>query len=103
MNRTDRARQFAPFDALKGLQEALRLKEYEHERKDKGGLSEEQISEISNTLSLLQKNDDIKLKYYYDGHYKTIEGKCKIDYVFQFIEINKVKIQFDDIYEIEKK
>lgn len=31
MSREDRAKQFAPFDALKGLQMALRKKEYEHE------------------------------------------------------------------------
>ncbi len=31
MSREDRAKQFAPFNALKGLQEALRRKEYEHE------------------------------------------------------------------------
>ena len=30
MPRKDRAKQFAPFDALKGLQEALKIKEYEH-------------------------------------------------------------------------
>ena len=29
MNRQDRAKQFAPFDALKGLREALAKKEYE--------------------------------------------------------------------------
>ena len=33
-----------PFDALKGLQKALRLKEYEHEKKYKGDLSEEKIA-----------------------------------------------------------
>ena len=31
MPRVDRAKQFAPFDALKGLQDALRVKEFEHE------------------------------------------------------------------------
>lgn len=32
MPRSKRSAQFAPFDALKGLQEALKLKEYEHAR-----------------------------------------------------------------------
>ena len=43
MPRGDRARQFAPFDALKGLQQALRLKEYEHDRIEKGDITEEKI------------------------------------------------------------
>ena len=32
-SRVDRAKQFLPFDALKGLQEALREKEIEYEEK----------------------------------------------------------------------
>ena len=33
VSRVDRAKQFLPFDALKGLQEALREKEIEYEEK----------------------------------------------------------------------
>lgn len=33
MSRQDRAKQFNPFNALKGLQKALRQKEREHERR----------------------------------------------------------------------
>lgn len=33
MDRSDRAKQFMPFDAVKGLQEALRAKEQEVEEK----------------------------------------------------------------------
>ncbi len=32
MSRLDRARQFAPFEGLKGLQEALKKKEIEHDK-----------------------------------------------------------------------
>lgn len=39
ISRADRARQFLPFDALKGLNEALRNKEIEYE--DRKELSEE--------------------------------------------------------------
>ena len=35
MSPKDRAKQFAPFDALKGLGDALRIKEYENERVQK--------------------------------------------------------------------
>ena len=48
ISRENRARQFLPFDALKGLQEALREKEIElDERKE---LSEESIEELSKNL-----------------------------------------------------
>ena len=51
MPRAQRAKQFAPFDALKGLKDAIKLKEYEHEKKLKGELSEEKIVEILNEMS----------------------------------------------------
>ena len=47
MSRQERAKQFAPFDALKGLHDALRLKEYEHERVQKGDMPEEKAEAIS--------------------------------------------------------
>ena len=67
MSRQDRAKQFAPFDALKGLHEALKLKEYEHDRMIKGDIPPEQIEVISKILLELKKNDVIKVKYFYDG------------------------------------
>ena len=47
MPRINRAAQFAPFDALKGLQEALRVKEFEHDKIAKSELSEEQAKRLS--------------------------------------------------------
>ena len=44
MMREERAKQFAPFDAMKGLQEALRDREERHSRVEKLEISEEQIA-----------------------------------------------------------
>ena len=49
MPREDRAKQFAPFNPLRGLSKTLRLKEYEHDKILKGDLSEEQIESISSS------------------------------------------------------
>lgn len=100
MPRRDRAKQFAPFDALKGLREALHLKEYEHERVLKGDLQPEQIESISKTLLNLNKDDVVEIKYYYDGHYKTIVGKARVDIFNQEIKVNNTKISFDNIFEL---
>ena len=86
----DRAKQFMPFDALRGLQDALRLKEYKHERIEMGDLSEETIQEISNTLSSLKKYDSVEIKIYDDGHIKTYSGKVVLKF-----EENKIIV--DDI------
>ena len=47
-SKSDRARQFMPFDALKGLQEALREKEIEIESRRE--LSEESLMELEEQL-----------------------------------------------------
>ena len=61
MKRSDRARQFLPFDSLKGLQQALRVKEYENERTLKGDLSEDTIKKISDNLLLIEKNTFVRV------------------------------------------
>ena len=50
MKREQRAKQFAPFDPLKGLRDALRVKEYEHESIIRGEISEDDTVLISKTF-----------------------------------------------------
>lgn len=103
MPRIERAKQFAPFDTLKSLHEALKLKEYEHDRIEKGDLPEEKIMEISNTIRNLKKDDKVKVVYFRDGHNHIAEGNFKIDYTFQTITIDKNIINFDDIVDLSIK
>ncbi len=103
MARRDRAKQFAPFDALKGLHEALRMKEYQHERTQKGDLSEEKVAEISKMLLSLQKNDVVNVTYFDDGHYLQTEGFAKVDFVEQTLIVGSVKVSFDDVFDVKLK
>ena len=101
MRREDRAKQFAPFDALKGLHEELKMKEYEHDRMAKGDVSEEKIMEISKILQEIDKHTLIEVKYFYDGYEKSISGKAIIDIPFQTLKFDKLIIKFDDILDIK--
>ena len=101
MSLNNRAKQFAPFDSLKGLQARLRLIEYQHERVDKGELDEEKVIKISNILKELNKETIIKVTYYYDGHYINIEGKAKLNIEFNSLDILNKKIDLDAIYDID--
>ena len=47
MRREDRAKQFMPFDAMKGLKEALAVRDERHNRVEKRELSEDTIEHIS--------------------------------------------------------
>ena len=58
----DRAMQFAPFAALKGYYEAVRIQERITEPKKE--LSEDEAEAISNTLNKLQVGTTVKIRYY---------------------------------------
>ena len=101
MSRGDRARQFAPFDAMKGLQEALRKKEYEHEKADRIDVTEEKSKELSDKLLTLKKNGFVKVIYFFDGHYWEMKGNCVVDYVNKTLELNRTIIPFEDIFDMD--
>jgi hypothetical protein len=100
MNRINRAAQFAPFDALKGLKEALKIKEYEHDKMFKGDLSEEKITKISNILLNNQK-EKCKVTYFNNGYYNNIEGVLLLLVEKNSIEIGGKVISLDDIFDID--
>ena len=101
VSRSDRARQFLPFDALKGLQEALREKEVElDERKE---LSEESIEELSNKLQMVERGNKVRLVYYYQRKYRQIEGAVIDIKVIQkkLVLEGDLRINFADIIYVE--
>ena len=98
MNNIDRAKQFMPFDALKGLMEALRAKEERRTRVEKKQLSEEMAEELSRALSTVGAYSTVRIEFYSHGHYLDLEGLVKEkDSVFRFLKIGNEKIYFDDI------
>ena len=103
MPQSQRAKQFAPFDALKGLKDALRLKEYEHDRIEKGDLSEEKILELSNILQNINKEQFYFVQYFCDGYKKEITGKIKLELENNTIIVDGTKINLDDILDIKTK
>ncbi len=102
MSRTDRAKQFAPFDALKGLHDALRVKEFEHDRITKGELSEEKATELSKILINLEKGEILTVKYFKDGQNVIVTGVAELDVENKIILIDKTPLNLDDILDIKK-
>ena len=100
VNRVSRAKQFLPFDALKGLQEALREKEIEYEEKKE--LSEDTLSELNDKFNQVENGKSIKLKYYKNGRYSKMKGiVTNIDYIKKKIQINKTEnVNICDIIDI---
>lgn len=97
---SDRARQFLPFDALKGFKELV--KEVERIKVSKKELTEEDIEKLSKTILSLEKGMMVKVIYFEQDEYLKLEGiVSKIDITNRFIMIVKKRISLDDILEIE--
>lgn len=96
----NRAKQFVPFAALKGYEEALRAKEKIVVEKIE--LSEEKKAELDKKLHQISKNDIIKVVYFLKDEYIQMEGMVsRLDTDARILKVVNTKIPFDDIYEIE--
>lgn len=97
-----RAKQFAPFDALKGLKEAIAAKERHTEPRKE--LSEEMIAELSKTLSELRRGQQVTVVYYgsMEQEYLQLTGTVvKVDPYWKLLQVNHVGIDFSEILQIE--
>lgn len=99
MSIADRAKQFAPFAALRGLDAALHARE--KIIVDKIELSEELLSELDYKMHLIKKGDRATIVYFEKGEYIKISGiVSRIDETSRIIQIVTKKISFDDIYSV---
>lgn len=100
MNRQERAKQFMPFDALKGLQEELRKKEIEYEEQKE--MCDASLEELENEFNKLEIGNKVEVKFYKQGQYITIKGELKkINYQKKKIQIDYEIINLCDIIKIK--
>lgn len=100
MREVDRAKLFLPFDALKGLQEHLRMVEKCVE--DKVILSDDFYDALNNKFNSLRVGDNILIKYYYNLEYIESSGVIKkIDYNNKNIYLMNSVINVDDIVDMQ--
>lgn len=101
MTRAERAKIFAPFDAMKGLQEALRDREERHSRVERHDISEEQQEKNSEVFAKLTKGMHVQMDCYSAFHDVTKTGTItEISTVYRYLKLDKEKIFFCDIYDI---
>ncbi len=99
MSPADRAKQFMPFAALKGYEEALRRKE--KIIVEKVELSEEVKNELDRQFKYIRQNDIVTVVYFAEDEYLQITGMIsRIDTNARILKVVNTKIPFDDIYKI---
>ncbi len=99
MTNTERAKQFMPFDALKGFEEAL--KEAEFIPQEKILLGEDAQEELDQILRELSIGDIVTATYYTSQQYVTLTGPViGIDKLPQSIQILGTHIPLVDLYNL---
>ena len=95
----ERAKQFMPFSALKGLEEALASKEKIIVPKKE--LTQDYAEELNLKLKSLKAGSIITVVYYCKEEYIKLTGMiAKINYDSRIIQIVNTKIPFDDLLDI---
>ena len=96
-----RAKQFMPFSALTGLNEALKKKEKELCFIAKPVISEEKAELINAELLNIDPGDKVCVEYYKDGEIHTVVGTVKKkDLTYHRIVVGAERIRTDDILNI---
>ena len=75
MTNAERAKIFAPFDAMKGLQEALRNREERHSRVEKHEITDEIEARNSKVFLKLERGVKVEVFYYCAFHDIVKKGK----------------------------
>ena len=105
MNREERAKQFMPFDALKGLREELSARERAALRRDRRELFEEEAERLSASLLVLTRGKAIGVQFYDNGYDRSVSGEVlAVDTVFSRLSLlcdgERLVISFGDIYRL---
>ena len=96
----NRAKQFVPFEALKGFREALAEKE--RIIVPRRELSEEKKAEIDYKLHQIKKMDIVTAEYFQKGEYVKMTGVVsRIDKTSRGLKIVNTRIPFDDISDLQ--
>lgn len=102
MDNSKRARQFLPFNGLKGYGELLA--EAKEEEEEERPLSEDRAQKLDALLGRMKKGDFLRITFYGAGRYRTLEGPLEaIDIPFRFLRIEGKNIPFCHIWEIKEE
>ena len=100
-NNDFRAKQFMPFDSLKGFYDLIRIEEIE--KQNRKSLSDDSYNYLDSQIKQIKKGDTIFIEYYYNEDYIQTTGIIKkIDNINKCIYILQSKINFEDIMNIKK-
>jgi len=98
MTPEERAKQFMPFAAVRGLDEALARKEQALLRIERPEWPEEQAAALNARLTALRCGDTVALTYYADGFLHALSGTLKaVDTVQGTLTVDDTVLPIGDV------
>ena len=98
----ERAKQFLPFAAVKGLNEALEKKEKVVVKRI--DMTEERAMMLDEQLSGMKQGDRVEVSYYDKDRYVTVSGHVTgVDVIYKRLIIDDLSISFEDILEVNSR
>ena len=99
MTRNERAKQFMPFDGVKGFREAIAEVERRHACLPPRELSEDVKSQIDRALQKIKRGTPVRVDFYNGQNESRILGRVTdVDAVFGFLYVGDVRIPFERLY-----
>lgn len=105
MDRKNRAKQFAPFDALRGFGEAIREKGVLYT--ERPVLCEDKKEELEKCLSGIKEGDCVTVIYFKEcpkagskGLFETVTGNIALSKEDRCLCLENLKIRWEDIVDI---
>lgn len=96
---SDRAKQFMPFAALKGLPEALAEKEKPSEPRRE--LSDDMSAQLNDALRGLRPGQVATAVFYRDQQYVQLTGTVsRVDFISRVLEMDGVSIPTDNLFRL---
>lgn len=98
---SERAKQFMPFAAVGGLNEALTKKEREACAREKQELSADKMEEINGVLLALKPGMTVAVRLFQNGEVRPVTAKVRtVDPIFHRIKTEQGEIVFEEITDI---
>ena len=102
MKRADRAKQFMPFSALKGLEDELSLAEKTPCARRE--LLEDEAEQLNRALLDLEPGDVIEVECYKNGDYVTLSGPLlALDAAYRRLQLGDMEIRIADIAAVRRR
>lgn len=102
MSTADRAKQFLPFAALKGFEEAvIKRQKLDFEPVI---LGEDAAAELDAKIRALAKGDTVRIIYYANREFKEVRGRLKaVNETSGLLELEREKIEINSMISLDKE